>query len=115
MKTFQLTAEPRTDLGKKAAKTLRAEGKIPMVLNGGEPFALPFTGTLQPGEKIVEIENGRGIITTDLTVTNDAIRKLIYTPDIFAVELEYNGGKKMAVLREVQFHPVKDTDRRAHV
>ncbi len=109
MKTFQLTAEPRTDLGKKAAKTLRAEGKIPMVLNGGEPFALPFTGTLQPGEKIVEIENGRGIITTDLTVTNDAIRKLIYTPDIFAVELEYNGGKKMAVLREVQFHPVKDT------
>lgn len=109
MKTFQLTAEPRTDLGKKAAKTLRAEGKIPMVLNGGEPFALPFTGTLKPGEKIVEIENGRGIITTDLTVTNDAIRKLIYTPDIFAVELEYNGGKKMAVLREVQFHPVKDT------
>ncbi len=109
MKTFQLTAEPRTDLGKKAAKTLRAEGKIPMVLNGGEPFALPFTGTLQPGEKIVEIENGRGIITTDLAVTNEAIRKLIYTPDIFAVELEYNGGKKMAVLREVQFHPVKDT------
>ncbi len=63
---------------------------------------------MQPGEKIVEIENGRGIITTDLTVTNEAVRKLIYTPDIFAIELEYNGGKKMAVLREIQFHPVKD-------
>lgn len=108
MKTFKLVAEPRVDLGKKAAKALRAEGKIPVVLNGGEPFELPFKGTLKPGEKIVEIENGRGILTTDLTVTNEAVRKLIYTPDIFAIELEYNGGKKTAVLREVQFHPVKD-------
>lgn len=108
MKTFQLAAEPRTDLGKKAAKTLRAEGKIPVVLNGGEIVTLPFTGTLKPGEKLVEIENGRGVITTDLTVTNEAVRKLIYTPDIFAIELDYNGGKKMAVLREVQYHPVKD-------
>lgn len=108
MQTYKLTAEPRVDLGKKAAKNLRATGKIPVVLNGGEPFELPFKGTLQPGEKIVEIENGRGIITTDLTVTNEAVRKLIYTPDIFAIELEYNGGKKMAVLREIQFHPVKD-------
>ena len=35
MKTFKLVAEPRVDLGKKAAKALRAEGKIPVVLNGG--------------------------------------------------------------------------------
>lgn len=51
MKTYQLTAEPRVELGKKAAKTLRNEGKIPVVLNGGEPFELPYKGTLQPGEK----------------------------------------------------------------
>ena len=108
MKTYSLVAEPRTDLGKKAAKALRNEGKIPVVLNGGEPFDLPFTGTLKPGEKIVEIENGRGIITTDLAVKNDDVRKLIYTPDIFAIELEANGEKKMAVLREVQFHPVRE-------
>ncbi len=108
MKTFQLAAEPRTDLGKKAAKTMRAEGKIPAVLNGGKIVTLPYTEALNPGEKLVEIENGRGIITTDITVTNDAVRKLIYTPDIYAVELDFNGGKKMAVLREVQFHPVKD-------
>lgn len=109
MKTFKLSAEPRTDLGKKAAKAIREEGKIPVVLNGGEVIDLPFNGTLKPGEKLVEIENGRGMITTDLTVTNDGVRKLIYTPDIFAVELDYNGEKKMAVLREVQYHPVKDT------
>ena len=109
MKSFKLVAEPRTDLGKKAAKTLRCEGKIPVVLNGGEVFTLPYTGTLQAGEKIVEIGDGKAMITTDLTVTNDAVRKLIYTPEIFAVELEYNGQKKMAILKEIQFHPVKDT------
>ena len=59
MKTFQLPAEARVDLGKKAAKHLRAEGKIPVVLNGGEPFELPYKGTLNPGEKIVEIERSR--------------------------------------------------------
>lgn len=109
MQVFKLTAEPRTDLGKKAAKTLRSEGKIPVVLNGGEIVELPYTGKLAAGEKLVEIGNGKGMITTDLTVTNDAVRKLVYTPDIFAVELDYNGSKKMAVLKEIQFQPVKDT------
>ena len=109
MEIFKLAAEPRTDLGKKAAKTLRSEGKIPVVLNGSEVVELPYTGKLNAGEKLVEIGNGKGMITTDLTVTNDAVRKLVYTPDIFAVELDYNGSKKMAVLKEIQFQPVKDT------
>ena len=109
MKTYSLVAEPRTDLGKKAAKTLRKENKIPVVLNGGEVFTLPYTGTLRAGEKIVEIGNGKALITTDLVVTQDAVRNLIYTPDIFAIELEVNGEKRMAVLKDLQFHPVKDT------
>ena len=109
MKTYALNAQPRVELGKKAAKTLRAEGKIPAVLNGGEIVELPYAGTLKEGQKLVEIENGRGIITTDLILTNDAVRKLIYTPDIFVIDLDVNGEKKHAVLREVQFHPVKDT------
>ncbi len=109
MKVFQLAAKPRTDLGKKATKALRGEGLIPVVLNGGNIVALPYAGTLKPGEKIVEIGNGKGLITTDLFVTNDAVRKLIYTPDIFAIELDVDGEKHMAVLKDIQFHPVKDT------
>lgn len=108
MKTFQLAAEPRTDLGKKATKALRKDGKIPVVLNGGEVFDLPFNGELKAGEKLVEIGNGKGLITTDLVVSNEDVRKLIYTPDIFAVELDFNGQKRMAVLKDIQFHPVKD-------
>ena len=37
------------------------------------------------------------------------MRKLIYTPDIYAIELDINGEKRNAVLREIQFHPVKDS------
>ncbi|ROT07547.1 50S ribosomal protein L25/general stress protein Ctc [Muribaculaceae bacterium Isolate-104 (HZI)] len=109
MKTFQLSAEPRTDLGKKAAKALRKENKIPVVLNGGEIVELPYSGKLRAGEKVVEITPGKGLITTDIAVTNEAVRKLVYTPDIFAIELELNGEKRMAVLKDIQFHPVKDT------
>ena len=109
MKVFQLSAEARTDLGKKATKALREENKIPAVLNGGELVDLPYAGTLKAGEKIVEIANGKGLITTDIVVSLDAVRKLVYTPEIFAVELDINGVKQMAVLKDIQFHPVKDT------
>ncbi len=109
MKTYKLAAQPRTELGKKATKALREQGLIPVVLNGGELVQLPYAGTLKPGQKVVEISNGRGLITTDLVVTLDAVRKLVYTPDIFAIELEFNGETHMAVLKDLQFHPVKDS------
>ena len=93
MKTFALNAEPRTDLGKKATKELRKQNLIPVVLNGGKIIDLPYAGTLKPGEKIVEINEAKtkGLITTDLTVRQDDVRKLVYTPDIYAIELTVNG------------------------
>ena len=109
MKTFKLAAAPRVGLGKKATKALRANNQIPAVINGGELVDLPYNGKLEEGQKVVEIENGKGLITTDIVVTSDAVRKLIYSPEIFAVEIELNGNKKMAVLKDIQFHPVKDT------
>ncbi len=85
MKTYQLAAEPRTALGKKATKAIRDEKKIPVVLNTKEHTA------------------------EHLTVSQDAVRNLVYTPDIFAIELDVNGSKRMAVLKDIQFHPVKDS------
>ena len=113
MKTFQLEAEPRTVLGKKASKALRNDSKIPVVLNGGKIVDLPYEGKLAEGEKVVELCNNKGIITTDLTVTTEAVRKLIYSPDIFAIELTVNGVKKSAILKDLQFHPV--TDKVLHI
>lgn len=109
MKRFELKAEPRQELGKKSVKALRAEEKIPAVINGGKLVELPYKEALKPGEKLVEIANGRGIITTDIIVKNEDVRKLIYTPDIYEIELDLNGEKKMVVMKEIQFQPVKDT------
>lgn len=125
MKKFELKAEARPELGKQSLKALRKEGKIPAVLNGGKIVDLPFQGTLKPGERLVEIDvvkdakgrkvkdsavkKNRGIITTDIAVKEEDVRKLIYTPDIFEIDLELNGEKKKAVMKDLQFQPVKDT------
>ena len=112
MKTFQLNAEPRTDLGKKAAKALRKENKIPVVLNGGKLVELKdgkYEGTLLKGEKVVPVgRDGKAIITTDLVVNAADVRKLIYTPEIFVIDLTFDGQTKKAVLKDIQFHAVND-------
>ena len=109
MKKFALNAEPRIELGKKSVKALRAEGKIPAVLNGGKHVDLPYEGELKAGEKVVDVDGKRGLITTDIVVKNEDVRKLIYSPDIFEIDLNINGDMRKAVLKEIQFQPVKDT------
>ncbi len=83
MKTFQLEGTPRTEIGKKAAKAIRKEEMIPAVLYGGES-------------------------TIHFNVTKDAVRKLIYTPEIFIVDLTIGDKKTKAIVKDLQFHPVTD-------
>ncbi|MDE5645708.1 MAG: 50S ribosomal protein L25/general stress protein Ctc [Muribaculaceae bacterium] len=109
MKTFKLNAQPRVELGKKSVKALRKEGKIPAVINGGAIVELPYNGTLKEGQKVVALDEKRGIITTDITVACEDVRKLIYTPDIFEVDINLNGEEIKAVMKDLQFQPVKDT------
>ncbi len=109
MKTFKLNAQPRVELGKKSVKALRKEGKIPAVINGGAIVELPYSGTLKEGQKVVALDEKRGIITTDITVACEDVRKLIYTPDIFEVDINLNGEEIKAVMKDLQFQPVKDT------
>ena len=83
MKTFELVGTPRSEYGKKAAKTFRKENLVPCNIYG-------------KGENVT------------FTVTVDDVRKLIYTPDTMAVELTIGETKKMAVVKELQFHPVSE-------
>ena len=83
MKTLQIQASARADFGKKAAKACRREGQIPCILYGG-------------GQEIA------------FTVDTKAVKPLIYTPNSYIVEIEINGKVEKAVMREVQFHPVKE-------
>ncbi len=117
MKTYQLNAEPRTNLGKKAAKAIRKENKIPVVLNGGQLVQFEkneagewvYNGKLEAGQKaVVTTAEGKGVITTDLTVNKADVRKLIYTPEIYVIDLNVNGVACKAVLKDIQFHPLTD-------
>ena len=82
---------------------------IPAVLYGQEPVALPYTGKMNAGEKLVEIGDGKGIIVMDFSVSFDGVRKLIYTPEIHLVSIEMGDGRKVnAILKEIQFHAVSD-------
>lgn len=83
MKTIQINATARNEYGKKVAKHLRKEGKVPCVVYG-------------LGEHI------------DITVSEDELRKLIYTPHIYIVELNIDGKIYPTVLKDAQYHPVKD-------
>ncbi len=83
METLQMSAEARVDLGKKGSKALRREEKVPCVLYGGETvvhFAMPAL----------------------------SFRNLVYTPNVYRVELNVDGTVYSALLKDVQFHPVTD-------
>jgi len=109
MKTFQLEGSPREIAGKKATKSLRKQGFIPAILYGQAPVELPYGGELNQGEKIVEIGNNKGLIVTNFVVTAENVRNLIYSPHIYLVALDLEGGRKTkAIIKELQFHPVTD-------
>ena len=107
MKTFQLEGKPRKEIGKKAVKALRGEGLIPAVLYGHRSVELPYSGKREDGQVLVE-NQGKGVVVTNFTVTTDAVRKLIYSPEVFIVELNIGGHKQTAMLKDLQLHPVTD-------
>ncbi len=88
MKTFQLEGKGREIATisadqKRALKALRNNQEIPAVLYGGEKV-------------------------THFSVTTESVRKLVYTPEIFVVELNIDGTKTMAIVKDIQFQPVTD-------
>lgn len=90
MKEINVTGQKRENLGKKASKELRKQGLIPCNIYGekkgenGLPeayaFAIPFT----------------------------ELRKIIYTPHIYVIDIDIEGVHRTAILKEIQFHPVTD-------
>ena len=85
MKTYELKGEIREDFGKKAARSYRSEGLIPCVVYGGS--------------------NEKNI---NFVVKKGDVRNLIYTPEVYLINLVLDGKPMKAILKEIQFHPVKD-------
>ncbi|MDR3250213.1 MAG: 50S ribosomal protein L25 [Tannerella sp.] len=109
MKTFNLEVTPREEIGRKASKDLRKQNLIPAVLYGKEPIDLPYNGILRAGESVVELGDNKGVVVTNFTVSFDGVRKLIYSPEIFLVEIDIKGiGVVKAIVKDSQYHPVSD-------
>ena len=83
MKEFSLSGVKRAEAGKKAAKNLRAQGLIPcnLLTKGG---AVSFT-----------------VKATD-------VRDLVYSSQVYAVNLDIEGTVCKAIMKELQFGPVND-------
>jgi len=83
MKTVSLSGSPRENVGKKDAKQLRNNGQVPCVLYGGDD-------------------------QIHLSVAEADLRKLVYTPEVYKIELDVNGDKRNVIIKDMQFHPVTD-------
>ena len=46
---------------------------------------------------------------THFSVRSVDVQKIIFSPDVFQVEIDIDGTKKMAIIQDLQMHPVKDT------
>ena len=90
MKSIEIKGSLRTETGKKAAHSLRQNNGVPCVLYGMQ-----------------KDENGNQV-ATHFTVTVDGLRKLVYTPHIYVVDLNIDGKIVNAIMKDIQFHPVTD-------
>jgi large subunit ribosomal protein L25 len=88
MKTIAISAEKRTELGKKFTRDLRKADHVPCVMYGGA--------------EVIHFHAHE----------ND-FRHIVYTPSAFIVEIELDGKKHKAVMQELQFHAV--TDKLNHI
>ena len=85
-----MTGQKRTDLGKKASKVLRKEGLVPCNLYGQK-----------------KDENGKPVAVS-FAVPMTELRKAVYTPHIYLVNINIDGEEHKAVMTELQLHPVSD-------
>ena len=95
MKEITITAQARTEYGKKASRDLRRAGQIPAVFYGVEKGenGLPVAKSIQVSEK--------------------ELAKLLYTPNVYIVNLVVDGKSVKAILKDLQCDFV--TDRPVHV
>lgn len=88
MKTIAIKGEIRSGLGKAATKALRKEGKVPCVIYGGDS-------------------------NVNFSVYEADFSNLVYTPNSYLVRLDIEGNRKMAILQDMQFHPVSEAIKHA--
>ncbi len=83
MKTLEIKGSLRQDLGKKNSKDMRKQELVPCVMYGGEK-------------------------NLHFSAHENQFKKLVYTPEVFLVNVVLDGQPYDAVMQDIQFHPVTD-------
>jgi len=83
MKSVQIEGQTRSDLGKKATRQLRSEGRVPAVIYGGNE-------------------------TIHFSASSISLKPLVYTPDFQLAEITVNGKTYRTILKDLQFDVVTD-------
>ncbi|MBQ0046139.1 MAG: 50S ribosomal protein L25/general stress protein Ctc [Prevotellaceae bacterium] len=94
MKEITLNAQARSEFGKKASREIRRQGLVPAVIYGVE-------------------KNENGPVSTAISISEKELAKLLYTPNVYIVNLVVEGKTVKAILKELQCDYV--TDRPVHV
>jgi len=85
MKSVSLNGIARVNLGKKYSKEMRKNGQIPCVIYGGSQ------------ESPIHI-----------CINFNELRKVIYTPNIYKLNISVDSKSYETIIRDIQFHPVND-------
>ena len=90
MLEINVSGQKRNAIGKKAAKEVRKEGLVPCNIYG------------------IEKDADNRPVATSFTIPFSELRKVVYTPNVYVVNINIDGTEKKAVIKELQFHPVSD-------
>lgn len=95
MKEITINAQARSEYGKKASRDLRRQELVPAVVYG------------------VEKDKDGKPVSKSIVVTEKELAKLLYTPNVYIVNLVVDGKSVKAILKDLQTDFV--TDRPVHV
>ncbi len=84
MLEINVSGQKRSDLGKKASKVLRKQGLIPCNVYG-----------------VAKGENGLPQAES-LVIPFTELRKAVYTPNVYVINLNVEGVEKKAIIKELQ-------------
>ncbi len=85
MKSVSINGIARVDLGKKFAKQLRKENNVPCVIYGGTENPVHFYAH------------------------ENEFRKIVYTPNVYLIDVVVGENTYKAIMGDIQFHPVTDS------
>ena len=89
MKSVSINGIARVDLGKKFAKQLRKEENVPCVIYGGKEGPTHFYAH------------------------SNEFRSIVYTPNVYLIDIKIEDTVSKAIMGDIQFHPV--TDKILHI